>query len=954
MIRCMLCLLLLLAVPFANATLHAQTLDPMTAGRTYVIAFPDTTQNRIDSRFTVKQIKDSLTLFVYSSVSTKVRVSDGIYTDTFRIAPRYFERITLNRPGSQALNLIATESGKVLQNTAYRVEADAPIIVYAYMATHFGGEMWTPLPVESWGLEYTAVAMQGEVLSNPVQIYTPPGSPDNGQPQLAKGAPAEITVVSAYNNTTVTVDLPLAAQLADSAALTITMDRDEVYQLQSFVDTLRKTQGLPQFDITGAHIYADKPISVLSGNTRTLIYPDSAITSFTVGGVSRNSMKTMAMEALAPLDQHGTEFVATPTLDDRVRTGQPGENILEKRMSEFTRITIDGAGRVLRIGADGTAVRDSVNIPANGFYEDVRTQPIAHYYRTSKPAQAFTFPAPVSKNLTATGGSASYDAWGGFMVELTPREQWTTFAPYTAPAYPASIKHYVNIVTDTGSRSKILDESNLPIVNWNTIPGTGLIWAMRGVTPGVTKHFRGLDSTARFGVYAYGLMKGHEEYRPGGTPDYEEYLALSYGYPVAPRRAVLSRPDSLDIQAEGCTCCGTGEVVIRALNTPKPVGLREIRLDSAASSNVALQFIDPASPADIIGKSYAKVHVVRDPYRDAHAALIVTDRTGASRRVDVDFHNIGMQTPAGLDLGEVRAGDSVEKSVAMINTSTEVQQVQKIEVNGVARIVSPDPLPNNGPALEVPPGDTLRIGVKVAAPKDAGNLLRDTVRVTLGCTKPRIPVVAYVVRPLMQIWNTRLDTLESIKDRPVTEEIQLCNRGTGTLHLGGEPGLVWDDTAFTLPASTLDSFRRGLDILPGDCIYLSLTFRPVRGDGVYRTVARFATNSIDREGSDSLIWIGRATSTSDVERDNPMIGFPDIVPNPAIDRAEIHVRLRKRARVEVRLYSERWETVLEMERDLHHGDMTIPLRLDNLPNGLYYCYVTIGEKGSATPLWIHH
>ena len=89
-------------------------------------------------------------------------------------------------------------SPSVQRKNAFRLEADHPVIVYCYMETIWGGEAWTPLPVESWGTEYYAAAVPGDVVSN---VYVV-----NRQIRTrAQPAPSEIVIVAAWDDTQVSV-----------------------------------------------------------------------------------------------------------------------------------------------------------------------------------------------------------------------------------------------------------------------------------------------------------------------------------------------------------------------------------------------------------------------------------------------------------------------------------------------------------------------------------------------------------------------------------------------------------------------------------------------------------------------------------------------------------------------------------------------------------------------------
>lgn len=527
----------------------AQQLDSMTAGRTYVVAFPDTTQNLLDERFRSEQVDDTIALYLYSPTTTSAQITGSGYSTTVTVQGGTFTEIDLN---DVAENLIVDRSNEVSPNV-FRIEAVEPIIVYAYLATKFGCEAWTPLPVERWGREYIASTLQGE----PIVDVTPAGETE--YKVQTKAAAAEITVIAAYDSTEVRIIPPDAGVLLEGApTLTVTLNANQAYQVQGVVDTLTEDIGKPQIELTGVRIVASRPISVMSGNTR------NAINANNLQGIARNSLKNMAMECLSPVEQYGKEFIFTPPMDDRQIADPPSGNVSELREADLLHITTgsnDGDATVERFG-DSTGVPETFLLAPGASHSDSLTGASirrARVYRASAPSEAFAHPFAAVKALGVEEGSASYDSWGSYMVEMTPREQWSTFAPFIAPPHLATMRHYVNIVTDTASRSSIVDELGGTITNWTTIPGTNVCWASRAVAPG-THWFRATTPNVRFGAFAYGFMKGHEELHPARTVRkgdgrdvahplefiiYRENLALTYAYPVAPRRASLQAPSSV-------------------------------------------------------------------------------------------------------------------------------------------------------------------------------------------------------------------------------------------------------------------------------------------------------------------------------------------------------------------------------------------------------------------------
>ncbi|MBC8146118.1 MAG: hypothetical protein H7X80_11085, partial [bacterium] len=147
-------------------TSHAQDIPSVMGGTTYVIAFPDTTRNTFDARYPNNRYEDKAFFFIYSAVDNVISIKGrGLLRSGVVVGGGKFIIIDLLGTDSRAPAPFVDEDCKPVDNT-FRIEAASPIIVYQYMATKFGTEAWTPLPVEAWGTEYYAAAHPGEVGSD--------------------------------------------------------------------------------------------------------------------------------------------------------------------------------------------------------------------------------------------------------------------------------------------------------------------------------------------------------------------------------------------------------------------------------------------------------------------------------------------------------------------------------------------------------------------------------------------------------------------------------------------------------------------------------------------------------------------------------------------------------------------------------------------------------------------
>lgn len=531
-------LLSLTGLTSAHVASSQPSLDPLTAGRTFVVAFPDTTRNTYDARYPNTRYEDKALLILYSAVDTRVTIrgTGGYFVDT-AIAAGTSRVIDLMASSRRAPAPIVATPCRPVDNT-FRIEARDPIVMYQVMVTKFGTEAWTPMPVDAWGNEFFAATRQGEVGSD----ILPGGEIDYSIRRISFAA--EILVIAAFDNTEIVIN-PRGV-VNNSCGTSITLNAGQAYLIHSMVYTLSAFDDGDQPNFAGSKINSSKPIGVITGNTRTQIV-DQFI------GLGRNSFRNMLIEWLAPTALHGTEFVYMPTWDDRRPTGAPSENPEERRKSEMVQVyaTTPGDMRVFVTDASGTSNTDG-NTYAAGAFDDIRFTPNnARYIRTDLPAQAMMSSAAVVKYAgTTTGGGgsvylgAAYDSWGGYMVELTPRHRWASFAPFFAPAHPASMEFFINAVVDTAHRFDVFQRNGSPFIFSRLIPGTDLVWGSMAVTPGEDNWLEGRNG-ARFAGFVYAALSngGHEEYRPGftGSPaEYEEYLAIAWGYPLVSRFGITS------------------------------------------------------------------------------------------------------------------------------------------------------------------------------------------------------------------------------------------------------------------------------------------------------------------------------------------------------------------------------------------------------------------------------
>ncbi len=867
-------LLGLLSTLIAPNTLSAQAGDDLedAGGTTYVIAFPDTTTNTQDARFAARDrhFDDRIFIFIYSAVDNQARITGLGYQNNVSLRAGHFEVVDLNDQTHTAPQPITTESGAAV-TSSFRIESDHPIVVYQFILTIFGTEAWTPLPVQSWGTEYYAAMLPAETAND----VTPGGEFDyNKTPKMA---PSEITIVAAYDNTKVNI-VPNGALHNFPATSNVTLMKDQVYQVQSYVDTSIYAETQP--DLGGSYVFATKPIGVYSGNTRAMVRKFAE-------GLGENSFKNMLMEALAPVEQHGTEFVYMPTWDSRRPTGAPNEDPSDKRKGEIVRVYGTHSGPTGGTWVDNTNTSGTpFTISDKGkLHEDFIGTPVARRYRTDQPAQAMMNTIAVVKFGGTTGGyggyvGAQYDGWGAYMVEMTPREQWPSFAPFYAPLQPPGMEHFINVVTDTNNQYNIMlgsGGSESPFVfNRGRINGTDLVWGTMNVPQGVDNYLRGKDS-AKFYAFCYGLYKGHEEYRPGRTKkkddgkdvatlgnggddgdphllhpsEYEEWLGVSYGYPLAPIRLVVGPGDSLKIDT--VMGCFDLTIDIQALNQ-NPVGLRDIHLED--NVNAKISNIDPQP---VTGASKATVVVSPiDRSKDASATVVIKDRTGKVTRVYYKYEAeyITFDPADSLDFGIMQPGQVLTKTVTVTNPLNKDLEVTQARLADGLQDFSIDdiqpPLP-----LTLKSGESVVITIK-ASPQRPERSYEDSLYVKLGCSEYGIKLKMTTGRPIIWVYDVDFGVVGVGIDTTKMMKIENQSQAAGS-ELTFTPGGPNSEYVFEFFGDTADFEMTPADkqtlmnttLGPGESIELPVTFH-ARAVGTYEAHARVFANTRDKR--DTSIW----------------------------------------------------------------------------------------------------
>ena len=975
----LLAILLFVAVPNNS---NAQGNDVISSvassgGTRYYIAFPDTTTNTYDARYPHQLLNTrSFVLMIYSPVEQTVKVGrvNGAQNNV-SISAGEIQELDLQPLGVPLITVVNQPQSNVLQ-----VEAEFPVIVYAYMGTAFGTAAFTPIPVAGWGMEYYAAAWPGEV----VRDVFPAG--EFNYRTTPKEGPSEILIIAAHDNTQVTIS-PNAPLRECFGCQTVTLNAGEAYLVQSIVDTSAKAAA--QDDLAGTQVRATKPIGVVSGNTRVM--HNSGVRP----SLGENSFKDLVAEWLSPVEQHGTEFVFTPTWDDRRQ--RDGLDLEESRAAEFVRVfgTQKGeATKVLWLDEDGNevpAVRSQLQ-PSEFTHERI-PKPEARVYQTTRPAYAVMSPEAVVRfNGTTSWGAnyvgASYGGWSTYMVELVPRERWMSFAPFRAPTWPTTgMSHYLNLVTDTNNRLNVyIQQQNTPrtlfLFNRGRVPGTDLVWGSIPVNVGITYTITGVKG-ARFTGHVYGMLSGNEQYRPGGTKkdgdgkgasvnsggqdgsggapgalhpsEYEEDISISYGYPLASLHCASGEPDEYDIQVS--SLCGEMTIDITALKDD-PAGLRSISMLPDSSANVRLEFVDPSSPTDLLGKGKATFRVLPiNPKEEAYAVIIITDRTCNTKQWRVVYSHEGLERvetnpESALDFGDVTVNEwAGEKRIVVTNPFDKIMTLKRLSLalnNQGFVITRTEPSfawASGQDPIEIRPGDSVIIWIDVK-PKDADRQYHDTLILDLGCGVSTVALHVQTVEACLNVSDLNFGRVGIGQKR--TLPLEICNIGSARITFQ-DPYITWLSEEFNVEPVDIDRLK-GATLAAGECVTIQVSFvSEIPGNA--RTLARLWANT--RDCRDTSIWQAQVVdTTTGVAGEDVLAGYEvsSLTPNPTSGKAMLRFKLGRSGQTAVKVYDAEGRVVgtLADER-LSAGEHRVEWDGSAQPSGTYYIRIQSGEwTGTAS------
>jgi hypothetical protein len=394
---------------------------------------------------------------------------------------------------------------------AYRVVSSVPITVYEFNALEF---QLTPAPVDcpelgaepgcysftnDASLLLPTTALRGDyyVLSRPTLHLGNFGTWINLPGFVAVTATADGTTVTVETTSHVRAGAGVGA-LSPGGTATYNLDAGDVVMLMSGtppaadtplpgqpcvddpVSFVRKCPTGPDYDLTGSHITADKPISVLGGHDCTFV----PYSEFACDHIE---------ESMFPVEALGQDIL--------ISAPQAVASIGVSSTPDYMFVRVLSA-------TDGNDITftPSVNPPVTlDAGEWIEIGPVNQDFRVQAENKILVGQYMVGENFSGTSaGAGDPDLSVGI-----PVEQYRVAYSFLAPS--TYTHNFVNVITTTGTAVRI-DGTQIPLSEFSEISGTGYSVARHLIQGG----FHTMDGDNNFGITVYGYGSYTSYTYPGG------------------------------------------------------------------------------------------------------------------------------------------------------------------------------------------------------------------------------------------------------------------------------------------------------------------------------------------------------------------------------------------------------------------------------------------------------
>ncbi len=628
------------------------------------------------------------------------------------------------------------------------VTGTRPLWVTLRIVNAFGSETFRPLPVAAWGQAYRLTSMRSWILQS---IGVDPETLEEGF-EIKDVYPFAV-VVAAEDTTRVT----LAAAIPTVGPRTFILNAGEAYSIpiRERLDALDTAAR----DLTANLVSADKPIAVMSGNTRS--YGGAPIGLITE--LPGNSLQNLLVEWLPPISRLGTSFVYTPVMVERdtavevirIIPSEPGVTTISTSLGGPPMTVVPGEFIELRSPGPMTG-------PQKSSFAISSDKKILVSVVTG--AEGIFSP-----NNNAGAGYGSLESWGPALTLLQPTEEWGDIVYAYGHPRPAGMTEQAVLVAEPGAVIAI-DGVPVPL---ESIAGAPFLTGRVDLSDG-DHEIRSIGG--RFSAIGYGITPGFEAYLVPGTKDgdgkertsahiteYQENLSIAWAA-ILPggRLDGTSPPDSITISTRDY-CDSTTFAIDRISDNIWSDGPLDISLLDGINSRIIVDTIAPLGPVT----GYRVRAVPIDLRRDASGRIVVRG-VGITKESSYLYRAQMVTLPIEIDFGVgIPAGVEQRRRITLENVRSFTGTVIDGEVESGATGFGLD----DGGRLPRPLRSGESVDVEVTFTGRAPSITwLDTLLITTDCGTYRVPLRA----------RTSADPPQ--RSLPTITGYDWALRGVGTTH----------------------------------------------------------------------------------------------------------------------------------------------------------------------------
>ncbi len=381
-----------------------------------------------------------------------IGVIDTVFNITYSIEDNDSRQITI------PWHLVEPIGSENIENFGIHLVSEKPVNVYALNWDINSADVAVIYPVESLGNEYFAICYYPDI--------------DLSNPETGNGKNSEFLIVATEDSTTVDIT---PSKVTDNyrpkdSTFTVVLNKGQVFQVQS--ENIVGTDQFGQGDLTGSHVYADKPIAFYSGSQSTTI----------PNGVC---CWDHLYEQIPPVRSWGREFYAAPL-----------------KTREYDRYRIIAA-------EDNTMVQISGRAPIvlnRGQFEEL-------VFKYDDPKRIFSDrPIMVAQYSQSRDNDRSFTGNNGdpFMIILSSVTQSKNDVTFVAYDSENIEKFFVNIISLTEEIKNIRLDGSSIVNDFKPFPESDYSYAQKEISRG-THRIVNLEEDRGFlaYVYAYGGLESY-------------------------------------------------------------------------------------------------------------------------------------------------------------------------------------------------------------------------------------------------------------------------------------------------------------------------------------------------------------------------------------------------------------------------------------------------------------